>query len=244
MTVKARRATTTVLKEMGSTAVYTPSSGEPFVFLLWKPPNGPLPTIPIDETWDTSAIARHSGYYVYLSAAVTEASASELEEKLRAELPALDTTSFAWAEFVPNERFRLIGTIGLTIEGEGPVVVAADAPLRLPPGVKPFTVPAKLAVSAQWEDNGGFVLTLPPPVDPAAAVGLGIALLGDRSGCITCSAALASTVVGDRSVKSFARVSLDPLRLFDPSRTYVAPTGDRFVLSAVDGGYTFLRVPA
>lgn len=233
-----------MLNRLGSTALYEPSTQEPLVFLLWQPPAAPPPSFPFAETWSDSGPAVHVGYFVFLGASAGADAALELEQKLRQQLPPPAAGGFGWAVFQPQASFQLIGVVEIVLDSSGRPIVAADAPLQLPPGIMPFTFPGKCRVTATWQEGGGFVLTFPPPATGSTAVGVRVAVLGARCGCISALTALASPVVGEASVKALATLSLDPLAVFDPARTRLTPTGEFFVLRAIGGGYSFLPVPS
>jgi hypothetical protein len=237
-------ATAGTLARIGSTALYAPPGGEPWVFLLWNGADAPT-SLPLDETWADQGAPARPGWYVFLTAVPPEPAAAELETALRSALSA--ERGWAWSAYAGGPDARLRGAVPLKGDGAGHPVVAADAPVALPPGVLSFGFAAGLRVAASHGAAGemdGLVATRPTPY-PVPFTGVRVALAGPIAGCIFFGALLDSDVVGNRSVKAQADVRMDPLRPFDPHRNRTSPTGTRYVLIAEGAGaYRLERYPS
>jgi hypothetical protein len=226
----------TLLTRIGDTTLYKPGGGETYVFLLWDV-SSPPQTIPLDETWADDGSPLRVGDYVFLLSVPPPDQAPALEKRLRTLFSAPETTGFGWVA----AKDELSTAVNVALTGGLPAI-AADTPVRMPPSAIRFTFLANLPVLASTDGDGkmnGLVMTQPRPGSAAGAAGASIALSGPIAGCIRFTGALESVVSGDATTKQLADVLIDPLRLTNPKRTYILPTGVRYTLTRTVTGYTF-----
>lgn len=227
------------LTRIAGSALFAPAGRETWAFLLWDAAGVPDP-LPLRDTWADRGVPARPGWYVFLRAVPDAAHAPELEAALRGALPAPAATGWAWSGYAPGSGAELRGAVAVRPDEASDPVVAGDAPVAFPKGMKAFGFRAGLRVAAAHDGAGemdGLVVARPALPD-RPWVGIRIPLAGPLAGCIEFGALLESAVSGDRSRKSAADVRLDPLRPFDKDRTRTTPTGAEYTLVAEgDGKY-------
>jgi len=209
----------------GATLLYAPSSSARFAFLLYDPPQ------PTPESVDVSTTAggspTHVGYYVFGPGPQNWTPA--LEAALRASLgatPAL--TSFAWFNVTPSPLSTpLVGRIDAVAGGDGKGsvvktdVIFADL-IEIGPGGPISLLTPDVRV--------GFGFTYGPIAGAAPPIGAAISLwLADVSGLVG-TFRFAGLLPFAPGLENITDVSIDPLAITDPSRTFVSFSGQSILL--------------
>lgn len=221
----------------GSTALYAPGGTGTSAFLLWNEAEAPT-TLPLSSTWSDSGAPANPGWFVFLEAPVEAA----IEGGLRAALAGKTSTGLAWA--VKGAWIACAVPIACTADA-GPSV-ASDCTLPTPAGLLALSFPAGTPLRSTGTLEG-IVASAPTEAGPvrAGSDGTIVWIQGERAGCVTFQA-LAGQPPSAGGTVTLMEVSLDPLRPFDPSRSFQTFTGmsygftrdagDRWQLVALEGG--------
>lgn len=234
------------MTRIGDSALYAPAKGLTWLFLLWDVTDPP-PSIPLTDTWSEQGSPARLGWYVFVSATPDRAHAAGLERALRDALPVPVATGLAWVGEDAGSGLDLRGAVAVRSDDQGRPVVAADAPITLPPELLTLGFLAGMRLALRHEETGepNGVIATRPAYDDQPWTGVVVPLTGSLAGCLTLTALLESTVEHDHSTKLAADVRVDPLRPFDPERTRISPTGAAYALIAeTDKTYRLLPVPA
>jgi hypothetical protein len=236
-----------VLQQVPTTTLYQPAQpgpGENMYFLRWET-DAPPQTIPLEETWAESGLPPTSGYFLFLEA--PPSNAPSFEQAIRKILPAPTTTAFVWALAGPAASVQTL--LKTKLNDSGQPCVDGNTQLALLPGSKGVGFAEGSPVLAA--DVGGiilgFVVTYPPleGAQAPAPSGVSLPMTGDFVGCVQFAGltdALAGQAgVGESALKTLVSVSIDPHRPLDPKRTYEIFTGENFILTQGDGGYSISR---
>lgn len=229
----------------GATALYAPAAeGGTAVFLLGSP-TGPPPQLLPEEIWSDTGAPAHPGWFVFLAEAVGGSGAQQVETELRAVLAARETTGFAWADGQGN----VLSSVETALDASESPRIAADATLPVPVGMLALSFPKDAPLSKVDEDEDEVLQAIacgvPAGAAPGAPTGPGtlIQLTGAAAGCVTFEAFVGDPPGAGATVALMA-VSIDPLRPFDPRRSYrrytgasfgFAPHGDGWQLAALEG---------
>jgi hypothetical protein len=235
--------TALTLIQVPGTALYQPPQppGAYFAFLLADAANPP-PTIAVTDTWSELTAPKYPGWYVFLQS--DAAADAALEQALTTALGKPKLTSFAWADYTGG-KLDVLAMAPVVAGSSGRAVLASDAPVTLPAGMRGLVLPKGAEVFATQAVDA-FVFTYPPDTpgaSPPRPAGVSVALTGSAAGCLSFSALVnASGGAGAGTRKALVSVQLDPDRPFDSARTFQAFTGRELLL--VDDGGSYRLEPA
>jgi len=216
----------------GATLLYAPSSRARFAFLLCDPPEPPPESIDVSTT--AGASPTHVGYYVFGPG--TQDWTPSLESALRTSLgatPAL--TSFAWFKMTLSPLSApLVGRIDAVAGGDGKVpviktgVIFADL-IEFGPGgpISLLTPDVRVGFGFTYAPIAG--LALPS----GAAISLWLADVGGLVGTFR----FAGLLPFAPGVENVTDVSIDPLAITDPTRTFVNFSGQSILLRSTGDHY-------
>ncbi|HEY0382128.1 MAG TPA: hypothetical protein VGC72_08010 [Candidatus Elarobacter sp.] len=223
------------LAQQGTTQFYAPAANSRFAFLLWSNLFVPKSL----DVGDTAGIApAYAGWFLFGPEPASWT--GMLETALRKVLTAPVLTSFAWFD----------STTVPAIAGRIDAVVSADAPPRsVSQDDVVFAGSVEIGAGAPIElltpdERVGFGFTyppiavvppappLPPPLGPALTVWLKPGD-GDLAGTFRFTGLYPFTP----GLQNVADVSVDPLAVNDPTRTFVRFTGQRFGLRKAGNHY-------
>lgn len=236
-----QRAATTSLVRIPDTTLYKPaqlSPDEAMVFLLWDT-TAPPATIELSDTWSDSGPPAKVGYYVFLNAIPPNASAKSFESALRADLDAPAATGFVWARYDAPSKAEVQTAVVLKMNGANRPVIADNVTMQLPAGVETLGFGADAPVTASGSiDN--FVVAYPPlkgansPRGPGIRIGISLGSVG----CLGFSGLVnVNPPEGERVLKTMVAVQIDPIRPFDPQRTYQVFSGRNYFLEKSGASY-------
>jgi hypothetical protein len=242
-----------VLQRVSSTTtLYEPQSpapGEAMWFLLWSQTDPPS-QLTLEQTWSESGPPAAPGYFLFLNELPPSGSADKFEKKVRDLLPATTLAGFSWVVYTPKTEDVKVGTrVGLELDSGNRPVVDADTSITLPPGMTTLGVGKGAPVTAST--TGGFVdafvVGYPPQwgAQSYRGGGLNLPMTGNFVGCLQFRGLVnaAEGTGGPSALKSLATVQIDPLRPFDPKRTFQTFTGVDYLLVAEGNGYRLERAP-
>ncbi|MBV9577243.1 MAG: hypothetical protein JO057_01495 [Chloroflexi bacterium] len=191
--------------------------------MLWHPPGSPPDCVDVSTT--AGASPAHVGYYVFGPG--PQAWTPPLESALRASLgeaPAL--TSFAWFKVTPSPlKTSVVGRIDAVAgpDGKDPVVKAdvvfADL-LEIGPGgpISLLTPDARVGFGFTYGPMAG----LAPPAGAAISLWLANDIVGTFR--------FVGLLPFAPGLENITDVSIDPLAITDPSRTFVSFSGQSVLL--------------
>jgi hypothetical protein len=212
-----------------------------------KPPG----TLPFEDAWSGRP---DTGHFVFLAAVPPRDSLERLSKALAA-LPAASHTDVVWAVW---DGGALGGLELLPLRATaGAAVTTRTVSFPALPGITKLGVAASSPVEAVAGNDGALAsLSIAYPPEPAhdgrpaslppSGVGIALALRDAGAGCLRFRALLddpGSTAARTVARKRLAEGSVDPLRPFDPRRTYLRLTGVLFDLAREDDG-SFSIAPA
>jgi hypothetical protein len=206
-----------------------------------EPPEGPLT---LEATW--SEPLRVVGYYLFPNRLPASDKYAEFEASLVAVLPKDPPThtSFAWVKVSLESKVTAASPLLVAALLPGPVV-AEEFMLGLFPPLDNLIITRGTPIAAGTGGEGfidRFVAEYPaqqprpgePPAQNPNGIGIGIPMSGDGLGCLRFEGlynAMGATSAVDSAVKDLYKVSIDPVDLFDDTRTYMLLTGMRFLLA-------------
>lgn len=229
----------------GATALYAPApEGGTAVFLLGSATDPPPQLLP-GEIWSDTGAPAHPGWFVFLAEPVGGSGAQQVETELRAVLAAREATGFAWADRQGN----IMSVVDTELDASGSPRIAGDATLPVPVGMLALSFPKDAPLSKVDEDGmlQAIACGVPAGVAPGAPTGPGasVQVTGPAAGCVTFDAFVGDPPGSGATVVLMA-VSIDPLRPFDPKRSYrrftgarfgFAPHGEGWQLAALEGSH-------
>lgn len=204
----------------GSAGLYAPdASGGEALLLLWTP--GHQATLPIGSLWVDSGIPADPGWFVFLAGPATQANAAAIEAALRKGLGETRPTGIAWAE----ANGGIACAVPIECRAEAAPSVAADATLPTPDGLLALTFAAGTPLRSAGNVEG-ITASAPREAGPVlpGSDGATVWIQGERAGCVTFQALAGQAPAAD-AIVTLMKVSLDPLRPFDPSRSFQTFTG-------------------
>lgn len=227
-----RNVTTTVLSLVtGSTGLYAPgASGGEALFLLWTP--GAQATLSITSLWADSGVPADPGWFIFLAGPVGQANAAAVEAALRKGLGETRPTGIAWADVNGG----IACAVPIECRAGAAPSVAADATLPTPAGLLALSFAAGTPLRSVG-DFEGLAASAPPKAGPVltGSDGATVWIQGERAGCATFQALAGQDPAADATV-TLMEVSLDPLRPFDPSRSFQTFTGMSYGFTADAAG--------
>jgi len=230
-------------------APQSPSPGEAMLFLLW-PETDPPSQLTLEKTWADTGSPAAPGYFLFLNELPLPGGAASFEKRLRALLPETTLAAFAWVVYAAGKEEVTIRTrIGLTLDANDRPVVDADTEIALPPGMTAIGVGKDAPVTA-LASNGlieTFAVAYPPRpnAEPPRTGGLALPMADEGVGCVRFFGLVdaLSGSGGAEVQKSLVFVQIDPLRPFDPSRTFQTFTGRDYLLVADGSGFRLESAP-
>lgn len=222
----------------GSAGLYAPdASGGEALFLLWAP--GKQATLPVASLWSDAGLPDDPGWFVFLAAPVGPARAGAVEAALRKALGESPATGIAWAD----GEGAIACAMPIACAAAAAPTVAADTTLPTPAGLLALSFPAGAPLRSIG-DLEAIVVSAPPEAGPVRAGGDGAAIRiqSDGAGCVTFLALAGQAPAAGASV-SLMEVSLDPMRPFDPSRSFQTFTGMGYGFAGGEGGRWQLAAP-
>jgi hypothetical protein len=220
----------------------TPS--EAMAFLLWNTA-APPDSLTTDQTWADSGKPSDPGYYLFLNAVPPAGAAPAFESALRAQLAKPEGTGFVWALYQSpaSATVQTVVPVKIAVANDKPVV-ADTVSVQLPPGMQTlgFGAESPVIASRVLGEINSFVMSYPPlpNSDPPSGVGIGVDIVSGRVGCLHFDGLVNARPVekeADRALKVLVHVQIDPIRPFDPNRTYQIFTGATYFLESTEGGY-------
>ena len=220
----------------GAMALYAAlAGGGTAVFLLSSTAAAP-PQLTLGEIWSDVGPPSRPGWFAFLAAAVTGASAREVELKLRSGLSPGEASGIAWAAADGTVACRLPTKLGV----DDRPVAAAETTLPTPLGSLALSFPAEAPLRGSRQ--GGLLTAIECGI-PAAAVGLpaaspaaAVQIGGEAAGCVFFEA-LVGDPPGSAGAVSLMTISIDPLAPFDPKRSYRRFTGRTFGFARTADGW-------
>lgn len=234
-----------------NTQLFLPKNPAPDELLLFLRIGaaGPAGDLSLDQTWDKPA---DYGYYLFLDRMPADFTAFEANVKAKLPQEPPQASSFAWVDTSSNvqipyllrigrdpqfapwvaEDFAVLGPTGYL--GLGIVFTTPIAPVKAGGFVQGFTLqyPAQPAFEGQ------------PASQAPSGAGSSLPMTGSGVGCFRFQGLYSTSPGGDgNSVeKGLFDVSVDPLRLFDGSRSYMTPTGLRYRITKETAGFSIAPI--
>lgn len=210
----------------------------------------PPDDLPLDDAWDGRPDV---GWLVFLAAPPAPGTLPALSDAL-ALLPQRTHTSVAWTTW-DGRALGTVQALPIRAAADGPVT-AETATFPAMPGITKLGVLDSSPVGGVRDGDGSLqALSLAYPPQPAhdgrpaslppSGPGVLLPLAGaDGAGCLRFRALVddGSRSAGAGARKRLAEVSLDPVRPFDPKRTWTRLTAVRFEL-ARDASGAFTLTP-
>jgi hypothetical protein len=241
-----------VLNNKAGTNFYapaTPGPGEQMLFLQGS--GSAVSSLTLEKAWDPAA--GFLGYFLFLSAIPPDGNLKAAEAAIRAALPSQlpSSSSFAWVQFQTNWSVDSINPLLLETSTGDVRLTTADftTPASDPFPSIPIAAGTPVGVSLDGGFIQGFVVLYPPlqPFDgqptsqPPLGMGINLPMTGAGVGCLRFQGLMNST--SRNRVNSIQKdqfdASLDPLDLFDASRTFLHFTGAAYILTKKnDGSFT------
>lgn len=220
-------------KVPGSAALYAFAAADGGALFLLADPSSAPETLQLSELWSDSGPPAKPGWFVFPAA---PGAAAALEPQLRSCLLTAATTGIAWARGDGTSAAR----VPIRQDGSGAPCAAADSTLPTPAGTLAlsFAEGTPLRASPLAESPQAILASYPPALGPGATgpALVAVQLQGPNSGCLTFEA-LVGQPPAEQSGVTLMAVSIDPLRPFDPLRTYQMFTGRNFGFASAGNGW-------
>jgi hypothetical protein len=244
-----------VLNNKPGTNFYAPAApgpGELMLFLQWS--GTTKSSITVEQAWDP--LTGFIGYFLFLNAMPPDGNLKAVETAVRAALPEeLPSSScFAWVTFQTN--WSVSGINPLLLQTTRGVDWTTTADFATPPSPPFPSIPIDTGTPVGVSHDGqgfidGFVVLYPPQPtsEPPTGEGINLPITGSGVGCfrfqglMNANSQVRTEAAAHSVLKEQVEVSLDPLNLFDTSRTFIRFTGEAFVLTEASNG-TFSILPA
>lgn len=225
------------LQQLGRSALYAASAEGGSALFLLADATAPPPSLPLGDTWSDSGAPSRPGWFVFTAAPVDSGNAGAVERNLRSGLvPAADVdappdaTGFAWAD----PAGIVAAKVATALDGSGAPRVAEDVTLPTAPGMLALSFPMEAPLRSLVQHGALHAIGcgMPPHALPVPTHGPGasIRIAGDAAGCITFDAFVGQPPGEGANVVLMA-VSVDPLRPFDPKRSYRRFAGATFAFA-------------
>jgi hypothetical protein len=234
------------LVRIPATSLYRRSQatpGEAMIFLRWSVVASP-DTLAIHLTWANSGPPAEPGYYVFLNEVPPDATAPAFEEALRGLLVKPAATGFVWALYLAPAKASMQTAIQMSLGAANQPMVADSVTMQLPPGVRTLGFRAQTPVASMGTAPSidGFVFTYPPlpGSDPPTGAGISLGIDKGTIGCLRFDALVNVRPVKEgatEALKALVQVQIDPIRPFDPQRTYQRFSGSSYFLRVTGDGH-------